>query len=102
MKISAREAQLRWLLLHPDVRGLGLGRKLVEEDLAFCRDAEYSSVFLWTVSTLPAAAGLYRSVGFKETENVTHELWGSLVTVVKYEPELECGKKGQTAVILAQ
>ena len=89
VKFSEKEAQLRWLLLHPDLWGRGLGRRLVEEALAFSRDAGYSSVFLWTVSTLPAAAGLYRSVGFRETEKVTHELWGSVVTEVKYELELE-------------
>ena len=89
VKFSENAAQLRWLLLHPALRSLGLGRRLVEEALHFCREAGYSTVFLWTVSTLPAAAGLYRSVGFRETENVTHELWGSLVTEVKYELELE-------------
>ena len=89
VKFSEKAAQLRWLILHPEVRGHGLGRKLVEEALAFCRDAGYSFVFLWTVSTLPAAAGLYRSVGFRETEKVTHELWGRVVTEVKYELELE-------------
>ena len=101
VKFSEKEAQLRWLLLHPDVRGLGLGRKLVEEALAFSRDAGYSSVFLWTVNTLPAAAGLYRSVGFHEIEELTHELWGCQVTEVKYELELDC-KKEQTTAILAQ
>jgi N-acetylglutamate synthase-like GNAT family acetyltransferase len=85
VKFSETESQLRWLLLRPALRSQGLGRKLVEEALAFSRDAGYSSVFLWTVSTLPAAAGLYRSVDFKETEKVTHELWGSQVTEVKYE-----------------
>jgi GNAT superfamily N-acetyltransferase len=64
VKFSEKEAQLRWLLLHPELRGRGLGRKLVDEAIAFCRDARYSTVFLWTVSTLPIAAKLYRSVGF--------------------------------------
>jgi N-acetylglutamate synthase-like GNAT family acetyltransferase len=99
VKFSETEAQLRWLLLHPALRSQGLGRKLVEEALAFSRDAGYSSVFLWTVSTLPAAAGLYRSVGFRETEKVTHELWGSQVTEVRYELELECKKKEQTIIV---
>jgi N-acetylglutamate synthase-like GNAT family acetyltransferase len=89
VKFSEKAAQLRWLILHPEVRGHGLGRKLVEEALAFSRKAGYSFVFLWTVSTLPAAAGLYRSTGFRETEKVTHELWGRVVTEVKYELELE-------------
>jgi GNAT superfamily N-acetyltransferase len=85
VRFSEREAQLRWLLLHPDMRGRGIGRKLVEEALDFCRDAGYSSVFLWTVNTLPIAAKLYQSVGFGQTEELTHELWGSMVTEVKYE-----------------
>jgi GNAT superfamily N-acetyltransferase len=55
VKFSEKVAQLRWLLLDPEVRGQGLGRRLVEESLNFCRKAEYSSVFLWTVNTLPLA-----------------------------------------------
>lgn len=89
VKFSENEAQLRWLLLHPQVRGRNLGRKLVEKALQFSRDAGYSSVFLWTVSTLPIAAKLYRSVGFRMKEELTHELWGSHVTEVKYELELK-------------
>jgi N-acetylglutamate synthase-like GNAT family acetyltransferase len=85
VKFSEKEAQLRWLLLHPEVRGRGLGRRLVEDALDFCRDVGYSSVFLWTVNTLPIAAQLYQSVGFKQTDELTHELWGSTVTEVRYE-----------------
>ena len=85
VKFSEKEAQLRWLLLDPEVRSQGLGRRLVEEALDFCRRAEYSSVFLWTVNTLHVAAMLYQSMGFKETEELTHELWGSVVTEVRYE-----------------
>ena len=89
VKFSEKEAQLRWLLLHPEVRGRGLGRRLVEDALDFCRDVGYSSVFLWTVNTLPIAAQLYQSVGFKQTDELTHELWGSTVTEVRYELALK-------------
>ena len=89
VKFSEKEAQLRWLLLDPEVRGQGLGRRLVEESLNFCKKAEYSSVFLWTVNTLPVSAMLYKSVGFKPTEELTHKLWGSVVTEVKYELALK-------------
>ena len=89
VKFSEREAQLRWLLLVPEVRGQGIGRRLVEEALDFCRDAGYSSVFLWTVNTLPIAAKLYQSEGFRNTEELTHELWGRTVTEIKYELRLE-------------
>jgi len=89
VKFSEKEAQLRWLLLDPGVRGQGLGRRLVEESLNFCRKVEYSSVFLWTVNTLPVAAMLYKSAGFKQTEELTHVLWGSVVTEVRYELALK-------------
>ncbi len=79
VKFSDREAQLRWLLLDPAVRGRGIGRKLVEEALDFCRDAGYPSVFLWTVNTLPIAANLYQSVGFERRDELTHKIWGSTV-----------------------
>ena len=82
---SEIEAQLRWLLLDPDVRGMGLGRLMFEEAVEFCRSAGYSSVFLWTVSTLNAAINLYRSVGFEKVDETTHEIRGRTVTEVKYQ-----------------
>ena len=85
---SSETAQLRWLLLHPDLRGQGLGRILVEEAVRFCRDRGYSSVFLWTVSALAAAAGLYRSAGFQLTTERTNELWGAVLTEQRYELKL--------------
>ncbi len=89
VKFSENEAQLRWLLLDPEVRGLGLGRRLVEEALDFARREGYSSVFLWTVNTLSIAAQLYQSAGFKRTEEVTHKQWGNIVTEVKYDLALK-------------
>jgi N-acetylglutamate synthase-like GNAT family acetyltransferase len=89
VKLSDTEAQLRWLLLDPEVRGQGLGRRLVDEALDFCRGAGYSSVFLWTVNTLPIASHLYQSVGFRQIEEVTHDQWDKTVTEVKYELALK-------------
>ena len=82
---SEEEAQLRWLLTEPEIRGRGIGRWLVEDALDFCRNSGFKSIFLWTVDTLPIAANLYRSVGFVQKESLTHEIWGSTVTEVKYE-----------------
>jgi GNAT superfamily N-acetyltransferase len=80
------EAQLRWFLLHPDARGLGLGRRLVEEVLAFSRAAGYRSVFLWTVDPLTTAARLYASVGFRRTETRPRApLWGSALAEERYD-----------------
>lgn len=85
---SDKQAQLRWLLLDPAVRGRGLGRHLVEEAMSFCRASGYSSVFLWTVASLEAAIRLYESAGFRKTEETTHAIWGGIVTEAKYELDL--------------
>ncbi len=78
-------AQFRWLILSREARGVGLGRRLVEWALGFCRDKGYSSVFLWTFSELEAAAHLYRSHGFKLTEAKTHVMWGREITEQRYD-----------------
>ncbi|HTP13916.1 MAG TPA: GNAT family N-acetyltransferase [Bacteroidota bacterium] len=85
VEASRDAAQLRWLLLHPDLRGKGLGRFLMDQALQFCRAQKYRSVFLWTEASLLAAAGLYASAGFRLTEEKTHEFWGSTVTEQRYE-----------------
>jgi GNAT superfamily N-acetyltransferase len=79
------QAQLRWFLVLPPCQGRGLGRRLLEEALGFCRECAFRSVFLWTVAGLPAAAHLYESAGFRAVEEKTHELWGAMLTEVRYE-----------------
>jgi GNAT superfamily N-acetyltransferase len=79
-------AQLRWFLLHPDVRGVGLGRRLVGDSLTFCREARYRSVFLWTVDPLTTAARLYTAVGFRKTEvKPRAPLWGVTLSEERYD-----------------
>lgn len=85
---STEQAQLRWFLLHPDLRGRGIGRMLLEEAVRFSRDSGYSSIFLWTVSALIAAGKLYHALGFRVTEEHTHTLWGARVTEQRYDLHL--------------
>jgi len=85
---SQTEAQLRWLLLRPEIRGLGIGKLLVDEAIDFCKDCGYSSVFLWTVRGLAAAAHLYESAGFQLTEEKTHKIWGATLTEQRFELKL--------------
>ncbi len=77
-------AQLRWLILHPDIQGLGIGKRLVEEGIGFCREKGYSSIFLWTVGHLDAATHIYQSEGFKLKEEKSHRIWGVNLTEQKY------------------
>ena len=85
VRFSDDRAQLRWFLLDPCVRGLGIGRMLLGKALEFCRSAGYSSVFLWTVDALKPAMNLYQSHGFEPAQELTHELWGKVITEIKYE-----------------
>lgn len=82
---DAETAQLRWFLLHPDLRGLGLGRRLVQDAVDFCRECGYATVFLWTVDALPAAARLYREAGFRLAEEKRSAVWGGVVNEQRYE-----------------
>ena len=88
VKHTEKEAQLRWLLVHPDNRGQRLGIRLVEEAIDFSREAGYSSVFLWTVNILEKAAHLYDLFGFKKTEEKAHHVWGRTLREERYELEL--------------
>ena len=83
--LSEELAQLRWFLVHPDARGHGLGRRLIDKALAFCRERGFKKVHLWTISELKVAAHLYRQAGFVITREATHDIWGATRTEQEYE-----------------
>jgi GNAT superfamily N-acetyltransferase len=80
--------QLRWFLLVPEVRGSGLGRRLLETALAYGRERGFSRIFLWTFADLKGARRLYERTGFKVTETKTGFVWGAERTEVRMEMEL--------------
>lgn len=91
VEASKAEAQLRWFLLHPSLRGQGIGRILMDEAIRFCKESRYAGIFLWTEGALTAAARLYESWGFRLTEQNTHEFWGMMMTEQRYELILRYG-----------
>jgi ribosomal protein S18 acetylase RimI-like enzyme len=82
---DSQTAQLRWFLVNPSARGMGLGKRLLHEAVTFCAACGYTSVILWTVSTLAAAAHLYRAAGFQKVEENAGRRWGVDVVEEKYE-----------------
>jgi GNAT superfamily N-acetyltransferase len=82
---SDEVAQLRWFLVDPSARGIGLGKRLLNDAVGFSRDHGYQSIILWTVSSLTTAAHLYRAAGFHKVEERPGCMWGVAVVEEKYE-----------------
>lgn len=87
--VSTQVAQLRWFLVDPRARGMGLGKKLLNEAIAFCHTCGYRSIILWTVSTLAAAIHLYLEAGFVKVEEKPGRQWGVDLIEEKYELVLD-------------
>jgi GNAT superfamily N-acetyltransferase len=83
--LADNTAMLRFFLLHPDTRGRGIGREMMNKAVAFCRERGFQKMTLWTISELKAAAHLYRATGFVVTREKTHEIWGATRTEQEYE-----------------
>jgi DNA-binding MarR family transcriptional regulator/N-acetylglutamate synthase-like GNAT family acetyltransferase len=69
-------AQLRLLYVEREARGLGVGRMLVDQVVAFARDRGYRKIRLWTQSDLVAARRVYAAAGFTLVESKPHHSFG--------------------------
>jgi GNAT superfamily N-acetyltransferase len=81
-------AQLRLLLVEPEARGLGLGKRLTATCEDFARQAGYRRIRLWTQSILLAARGIYAGAGYRLVGTEPHHSFGHDLVGEVWEREL--------------
>lgn len=84
-------AQLRYFLLLPEFRGIGLGKKLMELFMKHLKDKGYASAYLWTTDEQKEAAELYKKYGFVLTEEKPSSAFGKPLIEQRYELVVEQG-----------
>jgi peptidyl-dipeptidase Dcp len=80
-----KAAQLRYFLIEPEYRGIGLGAKLLNLYMDFLRECRYKESYLWTTHELSAAAVLYKRHGFKLTEEKESTAFGKPLREQRYD-----------------
>ena len=85
---KADVSRIRLLLLDPQARGRGLGKRLVEECVTFSRAKGYRRVTLWTHKELTAARAIYAKLGFVKTGEESHDDWVGKATSEFWDLEL--------------
>lgn len=80
-----KAAQLRYFILEPAYRCIGLGNKLMDLFIDFLKKCNYESAYLWTTQELQTAAHLYTKYGFKLTKEKESHAFGKSVIEQCYE-----------------
>jgi DNA-binding MarR family transcriptional regulator/N-acetylglutamate synthase-like GNAT family acetyltransferase len=88
VKKTKTVAKLRLLLVEPSARGLGIGRRLVEECIRFARRAKYKKIVLWTQSELRVARRIYQRSGFTLAGKKRHSDFGKPSVAETWELKL--------------
>ena len=67
--------QLRWVVLVPEARGLGLGKALFAAAMDHAGAQGWAEVYLETTDGLAASMQMYLANGFAVTSDTEEELW---------------------------
>lgn len=77
-------AHLRWFIVSQALRGTGMGAKLLDTAIRYCRERGYPSVYLHTFEGLSAARKLYERSGFELVSQARGAHWGREVNEQKF------------------
>ncbi len=70
-KVDGSMCEMKRVYIRSTARGEGLGRRLIESNLAEARDAGYSRICLDVLPEFVAAQNIYESLGFRPAPPVT-------------------------------
>jgi GNAT superfamily N-acetyltransferase len=83
---AAKEgAHLRWFIVSDAVQGGGVGNRLIETAIRFCRQSGFRRVYLNTFEGLDAARRLYERAGFTLVKHRRGTQWGTEVNEQRFE-----------------
>jgi DNA-binding MarR family transcriptional regulator/N-acetylglutamate synthase-like GNAT family acetyltransferase len=85
VKQSDAVAKLRLLHVERAARGLGIGKRLVDECIRFSHAAGYQKITLWTQSNLLAARHIYKAAGFTFIAQEPHHRFGKDLVAETWE-----------------
>ncbi|WP_121809266.1 GNAT family N-acetyltransferase [Mucilaginibacter kameinonensis] len=81
--------QFRYFIFLPQYRGIGLGKKLMQEFLDFMKQGGYTSAYLWTTEEQHSAIALYTRYGFKLSDEKPSNAFGKELVEQRYDLVLD-------------
>jgi DNA-binding MarR family transcriptional regulator/N-acetylglutamate synthase-like GNAT family acetyltransferase len=88
VKKDESTAKLRMLYVEPASRGLGIGKRLVDECIRFAKQVGYQKITLWTQSCLLAARAIYENAGFYLVARNNNRSFGKELVAETWDKEL--------------
>ncbi|UPK67153.1 bifunctional helix-turn-helix transcriptional regulator/GNAT family N-acetyltransferase [Chitinophaga filiformis] len=85
---SRYATQMRWFLVHPDYRGLGIGQRLLTEAINAAKEKLFQKIYLITTAQQVAATTLFKKNGFRKSGEKHMPMWGLQLTEERYEIDL--------------
>ena len=82
-------ALLRWFLLDPAFRGLGLGKQLINDAIDYCKNKGFKNIELGTAGDLKAALSLYKKLGFEIISQSENHQWRNNVVEIEMRMSVE-------------
>lgn len=80
-----KTAVLRWFLVDQEFRRMGIGKRLLDEALKYCKESSYSKVQAWAFTELRFARRLFETYGFSPAKEENKIAWGSELKAQRWD-----------------